>query len=131
MGSGASSQPQQLLSLHWWKRLHDVLGEVGVQGPGEIDLGLGKMTISLPSFFVSKLESVSLAKPLRFTDWRGAEGTWGGFTSGKVALILLPGPWEPPVIGGLCSAHPKGCIAQPGPFWTPCSSPLEPRAVGL
>lgn len=33
----------------------------------------------------------------RFTDWQGAEGTWGRFTSGKFAPAPLPG-WP----GALC-----------------------------
>lgn len=63
--SGASFQPQTSLRLHWWKALHDIFGETGMQGPGEIDLDLGKLHVSFSSVFVSKLESVSLAKLLK------------------------------------------------------------------
>lgn len=63
--SGASFQPQKSLCLHWWKELQDVFGETGMQGPGEIDLGLGKVPVSFSSVFASKLESMSLAKPLK------------------------------------------------------------------
>lgn len=35
---------------------------MGIQGPEETDLGLGKKHVSFPPFFVSKLESMSLAK---------------------------------------------------------------------
>lgn len=49
------------------KWLQDALGEMGIQGPEGIDLGLGKMHISFPPSFVSKLESMSLARPLKPT----------------------------------------------------------------
>lgn len=64
----------------------------GIQGTGEIRLGLGKIHFSLPSLLASRFESVSWESGLnRFTAWQSAEGTWGGFTSGKVAPARLSG----------------------------------------
>ena len=54
--------PEKWQCLDWWKGLRDVLGETGTEGTGEIDLGLGKIYFSFPSLFVSRLQSVSLAK---------------------------------------------------------------------
>lgn len=62
-----------------------------IQGTGEIHLGLGKIHFSCLSLFPDLQVCLWESSLSRFTDWQGAEGTWGGFTSGKVAPTLLSG----------------------------------------
>lgn len=100
----------------------------GIQGTGEIHLGLGKIHYSFPFLFVSKFDSVSLGKLFKtdFQIGKMLRAPGEGSPVERLHQLCFRGTLEPSVIGGPCSAHPKPSFTQPMPFGAPLSAPLGP-----